>query len=148
RRVSGAPLGGVAGGRRLAERARRGEPAAARARAGARLPQPARAEPLLQRLLQWRALAVLSLLHRPRSLRDAHLLGLRGDQRALRRGPRPRGRAGRTRLGARLPADAGAAAPSSPAARPRDQLLSPHPLPFVGDLSLVARARGDPPRLA
>ena len=63
---------------------------------------------------------------------------LRGGEPALRRGNRPRQRAGGPGLDPRLPSGARAAGASPAAARSCDRLLPPHPVPLVGDLPAAA----------
>ena len=62
-------------------------------------------------------------------------------QPALRAGRRRPGRAGRDRLGARLPAAAGPEDAARAAARPAHRVLPPHPVPAAGAVRAAAVAR-------
>ena len=98
----------------------------------------------LRGLLQRHALAALPRPRRQAGVPPGVVGQLRRGQRAVRRGGGGGGRGERDRLGARLPAPAGAPDAARAAAGPAHRLLPAHPLPAGRAVPAAAVAPADP----
>ena len=111
-------------------------------------PVQRRGRQLLRGLLQRDALAAVPRRRRRIAVPPRLVGGLPAGQRAVRRGGRRARRAGRDRLGARLPAAAGPAVAAPAAAGRADRLLPAHPVPAGRAVHAAALADPDRPRPA